>query len=264
MNYPQDKNYFSRTGKSNWKKPLMIVVAVIVLYLWGSALFVESLSFITYPLLKVTGNIKENFSDSLKSQKDLINENKKLFTANENLLAEKKYFDELRAENLSLRGLLADTPRESNEVLAKVLVKPNHLPYDEIIIDLGSKTFPNLKLGQLIFANREIVLGRIEEISLHHSKVALYSTGGVKIPVVVGQTKTPSIAEGLGAGNFSLTLPRGVNIRVGDAVRTSIIGDYLLGYVADVTKEQNDPFQKIIFRSPYNVFELEWVRLFYD
>ena len=54
---------------------------------------------------------------------------------------------------------------------------------------------------------------------------------------------------------------RANELKVGDQIKTSIVGSYVLGYVANVFKDANDPFQKIIFRSPYNVFELKWVQL---
>jgi len=169
--------------------------------------------------------------------------------------------NDLEAENNQLRGLTYTSKDAPNLVLARIIAKPNHLPYDEIIIDISQTQVPSLAPNQLVFADREVILGQIESVTNRYAKIKLYSTGGVKIPVVVGDSSIPSIAEGLGAGNFSLTLPRGVNIKVGDQVKTSIVGNYVLGYVANIFKDPNDPFQKIIFRSPYNVFELEWVQL---
>jgi len=262
MSYLQDRDYnFSQTRRVGWKKPVIIVVFVVGLYLWGSAMFVETSAFIVYPFLRISGKIDQNFSDSLKSKKSLLAENRKLKLDNEKMRVEMLRFNNLQTENNLLRGLKEDTTITPSSILGRIIVKPNHLPYDEIIIDVGQTAVPGLKSGQLVFADKEVVLGQIELVANSYSKIKLFSNGGVKIPVVVGSSAIPSIAEGLGAGNFSLTLPRGVNIKVGDQVKTSIIGSYILGYVANVFKDPNDPFQKIIFRSPYNIFEMEWVRL---
>lgn len=261
MNYLHDKNYnFRQNKKLGWKKPFGLVFIAVGLFIWGEALFVDFSSFITYPFLKMSGRIEQNFSDSLRSRKILLAENQKIKLENQNLKSEILRLEEIETENDRLRQRENATTLDGNPVLAHIIAKPDHLLYDEIIIDTGRVEKPTLSVGQLIFADHNTVLGQIDSIADKYSKVKLYSTGGVKIPVVVGENAVPSIAEGLGGGNFSSTLPRGVNIQVGDQIRTSIVGDYVLGYVANVFKDSNDPFQKIIFRSPYNVFELEWVQ----
>lgn len=262
MNYLRAKDYnFSPAKQSGWKKPLGLAVVVLIIYLWGSAMFVDVSALIVYPYLRLSGQIDQSFSVALKSQKSLVKENNQLKTANATLRAEMLQLNNLQAENNQLRGLKNTGPSTASPILGRIIAKPNHLPYDEIIIDVGRDQVPGITPGQLIFADQEVILGQVELVTGSYSKVKLYSTSGVKIPVVVGETAVPSIAEGLGGGNFSLTLPRGVDIKVGDEVKTSIVGDYILGYVANIYKDANDPFQKIIFRSPYNIFELEWVQL---
>lgn len=258
MNYLRDKGYnFSQKNQLGWKKPASMALAILVLYLWGSSFLVDVSSFVIYPYLKMSGRIEQNFSDAFSFRRNILEENKKLKTENAVLKAESLRISNLQLENNKLRGL--ESSNSADLFSARVISKPNHLPYDEIIIDVGSDQVPAFRVGQLVFADKDVVLGQIESVASQYSKIKLYSTGGVKIPVVVGELAVPSIAEGLGAGNFSLTLPRGVTIKVGDQVKTSIVGDYILGYVAGVLKDSNDPFQKVIFRSPYNFFELERV-----
>jgi cell shape-determining protein MreC len=263
MNYLHGNGYnFSQIKRQvGWKKPTIIVLVVLGLYLWGSAMFVDVSSFFVYPFLRLSGQTDQSFLDSLRGQKELLAENKKLKMDNENLRVKLLGLDNLRVENDKLRGLRGDSIFDPNLILGRVIAKPNHLPYDEIIIDLGQGEIPGLKIGQLVFADREVILGQVDAVANRYTKIKLYSTGGAKIPVVVGEASSPSIAEGMGAGNFSLTLPRGVGIKVGDQVKTSIVGNYILGYVDTIYKDPNDPFQKISFRSPYNIFELAWVQL---
>lgn len=264
MNYLQDRglNRYRREALG-WKKPAIISVLVIAVYFWGSSL-AGVLSFISYPYLRLSGQVRENFSDALTSRKELLAENKKLSAENDQLKSLSQAEKELRSENEHLRGLSSGQAVAYRPILAKVLVRPNHLPYDELVIDMGTNAAPWLKAGELVFADEKVLLGHVDAIDRRSAKIKLYSTGGMKIPVTVGQNAAPSIAEGLGAGNFSLTLPRGIAIDIGDQVRTSIVGNYVLGYVANIMKDPNDPFQKVIFRYPYNIFELEWVHLLND
>lgn len=265
MNYLRAKGYnFNHDEGPGWKKPALLVVAVVSLYLYGSAIFVDLFSFVTYPLLRLSGSISGSFADSLKTQKQLIADNKRLSNENERLRVQSTEADELRTENEKLRGFRAGSLSVKDPVYSRVLTKPTQLPYDELIIDTGSDRDPKLKVGQLVFADPETVLGHVVEVGKKFSRVELYSEGGVSLPVSVGPDGNPSVALGLGAGNFSLSLPRGLNVKIGDPIRTSIIGDYLLGYAGKIDKDPNDPFQKIHFRSPYNVFDLEWVFVSYE
>jgi len=265
MNYRHANDYNFGSGKgTGWGKPTLVVFAVVGLYLWGSALFVDLFSFVTYPFLRLTGAVSESFGDALKNKKLLLVENKRLQADNDRLRVVAEQIGELKTENEQLRGIRQDSLALKNPVYSKVLVKPDHLPYDEIIIDIGSAADPLLKVGQLVFADPGVVLGQIESVSSHFAKVKLYSEGGVSLPVNVGIEAVPSVALGLGGGNFSLTLPRGVVIKNGDSVKTSIIGDFVLGYVARIDKNPNDPFQKIQFRSPYNIFTLQRVFVSHD
>jgi len=264
MNYRHVNDHnFGRAQETGWKKPALVVFVAVGLYLWGSAMFVDLFSLITYPFLRLSGAVSESFSDSLRDKKSLLAENKKLQADNERLGVLAQQTSELLAENDQLRGIKSDSLLKK-PVFAKVIVKPDHLPYDEIIIDVGSAGDPLLKPGQLVFADNTVVLGQVESVSSHFSKVKLYSEGGVSLPVNVGTEANPSVALGLGSGNFSLTLPRGVAIKTGDAVKTSIVGNFVLGYVAKIDKNPNDPFQKIQFRSPYNIFTLQWVFVSHD
>jgi len=262
MIFHPDKGFiFYKNQPANWKKPTLLAILAIFLFLWGGAWFVNIFSFVSYPFLILTGRINGSFSDVLKSRNELLAAKEELAVKRGELTTAQIKIQQLQTENSQLRGIKAGIEQVTNPFMAKVLVKPGNLPYDEIIIDIGLAENSKLKVGQLVFAEDGVVLGQIEAVFNHYSRVELYSTAGVSLPVTIGAVGTPSVAIGSGGGNFSLTLPRGVSIKVGDPINTSIIGHYLLGYVAKIEQDQNNPFQKIIFRSPYNIFELSFVVL---
>ncbi|MCX6713241.1 MAG: rod shape-determining protein MreC [Candidatus Vogelbacteria bacterium] len=255
---------FHRGEGSGWKKPVLFAVTVIVLYVWGSGAFSDAFSFVTYPFTRFFGRASENFTDSLRFRRSLILENDRLVRENTELKVENQVIGALKVENEQLRGFRAGNQNGGKMMYAKVIAKPSHLPYDEIVIDAGTDNNLSLRPGLLVFADRRVILGQIEQVGKRSSKVKLYSEGGVSLPIAVGEAGSPSVALGLGNGNFSLSLPRGISVRVGDTVDTTIIGSYLLGYVGKINKDPNDPFQKILFRSPYNIFSLTWVFVSYD
>lgn len=260
MNYLRTREYnFRNEGNGGFWKPFAFVLLVVGLYLWGAGLFVELFSVITYPYLRLSGQISSSLSDAIKERKFLIAENHRLNSENERLRVTAALVEELKKQNEDLRGFTASSDQAAGAVYARVLVKPDHLPYDEIIIDAGRDNNPLLRPGQLVFAAPGVILGQIETVTGKFSRVKLYSEGGVSLPVNIGSELIPGIALGLGSGNFSLSLPRGVKVAVGDPVKTSIVGDFVLGYIAKIEKDPNDPFQKITFRSPYNIFNLEWI-----
>jgi cell shape-determining protein MreC len=257
MNYLRDRGFAPR-ARDDWKRPVLLVVLVVGLYAFGSGLFVDLFSVVTYPLERLSGQVTDSWNDALKSRQALIAENKRLMAENERLQVGAARAAELAAANDQLRGLKAEAGG-GGKIFAKVLVKPNHLPYDEMIIDLGTERDPNLAPGQLVFAADQTVIGQIDQVSSRSAKIRLYSEAGVSLPVAVGAAAYPGVALGAGGGNFFLSLPRGLDIKVGDPIKTTIVGDYLLGYAAKIDKNPNDPFQKIQFRSPFNIFGLTWV-----
>jgi cell shape-determining protein MreC len=266
MNSRHANIFLSRSpDRSGWKKPAILALLVVALYLWGSGAFADLFSFATYPFLRLSGRISENFSDSLKSRQVLLADNVRLTNENVRLTIEAKDVARLAAENDLLRGYHSEaTTGSAKKIYAKIIVKPDHLLYDEIVIDAGRDQIPSLRVGRLVFADSRVVLGQIEQVADHFSKVKLYSQAGVSLPVAVGDNQNPTVALGLGAGNFSVSLPRGVEVKIGDAINTTIVGNYLLGYVGSIEKNPNDPFQKIQLRSPYNVLSLDWVLLSND
>lgn len=265
MNYLRANDYnFSRPRGPGWTKPVLLALTVLLLYIWGAGLLAGIFSVITYPFLRWSGAVSAGWSDVWRTRANLTAENDRLTREVTRLKAEAGGLATLRAENEQLRGFKNAGLVVKKPVYARVLVRPDHLPYDEIIIDAGLTADPKLAVGQLVFVEEGIVLGQIDQVTAEFSKVRLYSESGVSLPVAVGETGQPSVALGLGAGNFSLSLPRGVTIKVGDAVRTTIIGNYLLGYVGLIDKNPNDPFQKIQFRSPVSFFNLNWVFVSHD
>ncbi|MEK7478011.1 MAG: rod shape-determining protein MreC [Patescibacteria group bacterium] len=248
-------------------KIILLVFVVVAIYLWGSqtaSLVDRILSFVIYPFIKIDRAIGAPIDQTLNffiQQNHLAEENERLKGENDRLKVLLLNKIDLAKANADLRNLATERVAKYKPIIAKVLAKPNQLPYDILLLDIGTNQARELKVGQLIFLNQNTILGQIAYVSSNLTKAKLYSTSGETIPVVIGDKKVPAVAGGQGNGNFSLSLPRGVVIKVGDLVKTSLIGDYLLGTVSKIYNDPNNPFQKIIFKSPINLAELVWVEI---
>ena len=97
MNYLRAKDYnFSPANQTGWKKPTGMAIIVLIIYLWGSAMFVDVSALVVYPFLRLSGQVDQSFSDFLKNQKGLVAENNRLKIDNTRLRAEMLQLNRLR------------------------------------------------------------------------------------------------------------------------------------------------------------------------
>jgi cell shape-determining protein MreC len=164
----------------------------------------------------------------------------------------------LEAENMSLKQALERTP-EIKKKLAAILRKPPLSPYDSFVIDVGSEG--GAKVGQRILAQGDVLVGEIIETAADASKVRLYSSQGVEFPVNVGTSSVQLVAVGKGGGGFEIEALRDMPIAIGDAVSIPGVSTILFGTVEAVDVDPVEPFKRVFFRSPVNVFELPWVQI---
>lgn len=195
-----------------------------------------------------------------KTRSTLISENRALTEANEKLTVQALV---QKAEQAKWQALELAWGRESvtNQGMAALVIsQPNRSPYDTLIIDLGTKG--KLRSGMTV-ASGGVLLGRVTAVGAHTSQVRLFSAPGEKLNVLVGESRIQALATGRGGGNFVITLPRSVGIKVGDLINAPTTTPSLVGVVGAVDSDPNNPFQTILFRSPLNIFELPAV-IIYD
>lgn len=213
-----------------------------------------------------------NTSAIFHTRKTLQTENDQLranLSEQENRIAN---YNSLLAENNQLKEILGRKPEAMKIILAGILSKPNHSPYDTLIIDVG--TNQGIIASQRVFALGNIPIGYVAETYANSSKIILYSSPGEKIEVVItGQParNADSIATaggdafmqviGRGGGNFEMILPRDFVIENGAEVNLPGITSYLLAKVATIISDPRDSFQKALLVSPVNIQELKFVEV---
>lgn len=259
MNYRQN-----RTRTRILTISFIIVVLVAVIYFSGASISRGLSSFlnaISLPVLKTGQSIEENTNVSktfFSSKKELQDENQKLKDLLESARLKLLSKELLFKENKELKEILnRNIQREI--ILGTVLARPNQSLYDTLIIDIGYAD--SVERGDLVLVSGEVIIGKIIRVYKNSSVVELFSSSGKRNNVLIGDKHTSAIAKGRGGMNFSIELPRDVEIKEGDIVQAPDINMQVLGEVEFINKDVSSPFQTILFTSPVNIQQLRWVEV---
>ncbi len=257
--------YLSKNKKNYAKRILFfssILFSVTFFYLGGLFFLTGPLHYVGKPLWWLKDYSTEVVSDIttlVQTKKRLSEENRGLKNQLSQVDSQLLLSQLLLAENNELKKLLGRKNSEQKFILANVLVKPNLSPYDSLILDIG-ETY-DIKVGNKVMVNNNIVIGEIENVFSKTAKVRLYSFPNETLSVAVGFDKIIGEAKGKGGGNFEVKLPREVLIEEGDIVVLPEMSLSVLGIVGSISTTPEDPFQTILFRIPINIFQLRWVQI---
>jgi cell shape-determining protein MreC len=261
MNYPLKSSNFAERKKMARQKVFVISFIFILALIIMLTRPVRQIFFaIVEPVWKFENIIlNSSFFEYFKFKQTLIDERlameQKLFLAG-NLLA---INTNLQAENENLKDLLGRKDVKAETVLAAVLVKPPQTPYDMLTVDIG--TDYGVKVGDKVLASANVFMGEVTEVFPHSSKVTLYSTPGRKMAVALGESAISVEAVGMGAGNFSIFIPREVEVKEGDVIIIPSITTNVFGIVEKINYKDNDSSQTVLFKSPVNISELSFVEI---
>lgn len=228
-----------RTPAERW---LASAIQFIARPLWGAQVSVQSML--------------ENSSYLLRSRASLAAENAALQNSLDLVANEAHSRETLRNENDILKQMLG---RHAGRdfMLARVLYSPGGVPYDTMVIDVGSDH--GVAVGMKVFVDGDFILGDVEKVYGRSSVVTLYSSSGNELPVLVGTSTVPATAYGSGGGNFRIILPRGVPASVGDLISIPSLAPTYLGTIDAIERPDGSSLQAIYFKWPMNVFEEQWV-----
>jgi cell shape-determining protein MreC len=211
--------------------------------------------------LVLKGGVQGFFGDYaylFSSKKSLALENVRLKDALDLVAMEGYSREALRKENEDLKLVLGrDTQRSL--LLARVLSSVGVMPYDTLVIDVGSKD--GVVVGTQVYTDGDFIVGEVTETFLYSAIVTLYSSSGNELRVFIGATSTPSIAYGMGGGNFRSVLPKGIDVKEGDLVEIPDIAPSYLGVVEAVVRSEQSSLQEVYFQWPNNITALRYVYL---
>lgn len=162
----------------------------------------------------------------------------------------------LYEENLLLKEKLGRGNIDES-IFARVLARPGQSPYDTLVIDVGSEA--GLRGGERVMYEDTILIGTIAEVGARTSKVKLFTSSGEETIVEIGTERVSAVATGYGGGNFEIKIPRDTPVKEGDIILAPALMPHILGTVEYIESRPNDPFERVLFKSPVPLFEINHV-----
>jgi cell shape-determining protein MreC len=150
-------------------------------------------------------------------------------------------------ENKELRSLLnaSNTP----SILASIIARPPHTPYDTVVIDQGS--MDGIVEASPVFYGTGLALGYVKKSLPHHAFVTLFSSPGAETTVYVFGPNIFTTAYGEGGGVIRLSIPHGILVKEGDVIILPSLTTGVLGTVSSVVSIPSEPAQNV-----YSTFEI--------
>lgn len=194
-------------------------------------------------------------SDYFKSRTALIDENNKLkddvLSAQTSVLDRNQLFE----ENLALKERLGRVA-QPNAALAAVILRPPEVPYDTLLIDIGSDG--DIAVGDKVAAQGTLLVGRISEVYAHTSRVTLFSSPGLSYNGFL-RGSIPVTAVGQGGGSLVMQVPYDAGVKVGDLVTLPGIESNTGSVVEQVEPGQGDSAVTAYLRLPFDPYQLRFV-----
>ncbi len=263
MNYPlPNSNFQNRRRNARLKIFWSLIILILILIFLSTPWARRVLFYVANPVWQIEKSITRAFDHLViyfDSKQTLAQENDELKNQLQVLTELKGINLILQSENDSLKNLLGRKDAKHKTVLAAVLVKPPKNLFDILLIDAGLNQ--GIKVGDKVIAESNVYIGEISEVFSDTSKVILYSSPGEKRAVALGTSGVAAEAVGRGGGNFSIDLPREIGAKEGDVIYIPSITPNVFGIVEKILFEDKDSFQTILFKSPINLSELNFVEI---
>ena len=146
----------------------------------------------------------------------------------------------------------------STRILSTILAGGETSPYGSIALDQGLSD--GVSVNDMVYV-ANIGVGKIEQVYKNTALLRLFSDFGQAVEVLVGDDNIVATVHGNGSGNFFFELPRDVIANVGDKIMFRGGEQRMLGVVEHIDVKPNDPFKRLIFRSPVDVNRVRWVEI---
>ena len=140
-----------------------------------------------------------------------------------------------------------------------VISGPPAFPYETVSVDLGEED--GIKPGFLALAYRSILLGRVEKTFKGGSEVKLLTYPGAVTEGWLEEAELNVTLEGIGNSNFRFSVPKNLELKVGERVLDGTREGYLLGQIENIKEKSNAPLKEVLVRSPLNLNNLRFVEL---
>ncbi len=145
----------------------------------------------------------------------------------------------LQVENTQFREQLGAVP--DKRVLARVIGRPNQLPYDMLMLDRGE--VHGVVQNAPVFLGSDQVIGFVSKTLKTTSLVTLVTTAGFISSAYVIGPNIYTLAEGVGGGVLRVRVPQGILLQTGDLVLLPALDSGVYGAVSLVESSPTQPEQ---------------------
>jgi cell shape-determining protein MreC len=236
---------------------IFFILCVVGILSWTGQIF----NFIGRPIWKTENFITQgiyNINYLFRTKSSISKENHNLIEEISSLRITMIDYQILKGEVDQLKELLGRLPEKNNFILGNILTKPNHSPYDTLIIDVGNN---EIKEGNLVYAVGNIPIGKVGKVYDKTSLITLYSNPGQKTGGFINETNASVELMGRCGGNFEMIIPLELQADKGTIVYLPANTSEVIAIVQEVISNPSDPFKKVILSSPVNVQNLKWVQV---
>ena len=197
-------------------------------------------------------------AQTFRFKSSLVSENKNLADQITKLNSKYANYDELIRENKDLKSAMN---RADGKVfiLANVLSKPPVSLYDTIIIDAGEKQ--GVLQGATVYVNGNVPIGTVSEVMSGTSLIQLYSSPSQKMDARIDPLGIDVTLFGHGGGNFLVSVPHDVTVPQNAIVVSKEVNPHVLGVLQKTISDPRDSSQTLIFSTPINLNQLNFVEV---
>lgn len=237
---------------------VFFILAVTGVLSWSGHIF----NFVGRPVWeaeKSTTSFFYNINYLFRTKASLSKENHNLIEENLGIRLSMVDYQILKNDLDELKRIMGRIPDVDNFILGNILTKPNHSPYDTIIIDIGGDN--EIKEGNQVYANGNIPIGNISKVYDRTSLVTLYTNPGQKTEGFIDGTNASVELTGRGGGNFEMIIPIELIAEKGTIIYLPGSTSQVIALVDEVISKPSDPFKKVILSSPVNFQNLKWVQV---
>lgn len=215
------------------------VIGVLFLYITPQiARFTVALVWMPYDALRVwVLESQSTIPVYLRDRHALSNELETLQNELADLKKSDETFTSLKRENDELRSLVDAVPE--SRVLARVLARPNQLPYDVLMLDRGARD--GVVLHAPVFTGHNQVIGLVTKVLERTSHVTLVTTPGFSATAYIYGPNIYTTTEGLGSGVLRVRVPQGIALAEQDTVILPAVDSGVFGVIARVETSPTKP-----------------------
>lgn len=203
-----------------------------------------------YHLVEWPVGALRNLFGQFQSRRSLRHQNEEMKKQLLGQMAALQRLETLQEENRRLRALFDGAQSLSFDYQFAELVRVDLDPFShKVLIDHGADD--GVVSGQAVIDGMG-VMGQVEDVHTHFASVRLISDPNHALPIQINRTGLRTVAFGSGeTGNLNLpNVPREADVRVGDLLVTSGLGDrfpggYPVAEVTAIDREQGRTFARV-------------------